>query len=70
MPKTGGLICWYFSGAPTKRPHLTDLAVDLTHNRGLVTVASVLPTGSRSADQKDTLVKEDVPYLVCSSDGL
>jgi amino acid transporter len=52
-----------FSGAPTKRPQLTDLAVDLTHNRGLITVASVLPTGSRSADQKDTLATTIQDYL-------
>ena len=52
-----------FSGAPTKRPHLTDLAVDLTHNRGLITVSSVLPSGSRSADQKDTLSSTIQEYL-------
>jgi amino acid transporter len=52
-----------FSGAPTKRPHLTDLAVDLTHNRGLITVASVIPSGSRSADQKDTLTSTIQEYL-------
>jgi len=32
-----------FSGAPTKRWHLVDLAVSITHNRGLATVATVLP---------------------------
>jgi len=52
-----------FSGAPTKRPHLTDLAVDLTHNRGLITVASVIPSGSRSADQKETLTSTIQDYL-------
>lgn len=52
-----------FSGAPTKRPYLTDLAVDLTHNRGLITVASVIPSGSRSADQKETLASTLQEYL-------
>jgi amino acid transporter len=52
-----------FSGAPTKRPHLTEMAVDLTHNRGLITVSSVLPSGSRSADQKDTLASAIQEYL-------
>ena len=52
-----------FSGAPTKRPHLTDLAVDLTHNRGLITVASVLPSGARSTDQKETLSVAIQEYL-------
>lgn len=52
-----------FSGAPTRRPHLTELAADLTHNRGLVTVASVLPSGSRSADQQDTLATTIQDYL-------
>jgi len=52
-----------FSGAPTKRPHLTDLAVDLTHNRGLITVASVLPSGSRSTHQQETLTGTIQEYL-------
>ncbi|AFY69866.1 amino acid permease-associated region [Thalassoporum mexicanum PCC 7367] len=32
-----------FSGSPTKRWHLIELAAIITHNRGLITVASVLP---------------------------
>jgi amino acid transporter len=32
-----------FSGAPTRRWHLIDLARSLTHNRALMTVATVLP---------------------------
>jgi amino acid transporter len=52
-----------FSGAPTKRPHLTELATDLTHNRGVVTVASVLPAGSRSTEQQDTLESTIREYL-------
>ncbi len=52
-----------FSGAPTKRPYLTELAADLTHNRGLITVASVLPSGARSADQKEILASTLQEYL-------
>jgi hypothetical protein len=43
------------SGAPTKRWHLIELATSLTHNRGLVTVASVLPAGARNLAQQETL---------------
>ena len=42
-----------FSGAPTKRWHLLDLANALTHERGLVTVASVLPEGSRDVGRQE-----------------
>ncbi|MEO1070263.1 MAG: amino acid permease, partial [Cyanobacteria bacterium J06638_6] len=52
-----------FSGAPTKRPHLTELAVDLTHNRGLITLSSVLPSGARSASQQDALESTIQDYL-------
>ncbi|MGB3202947.1 MAG: Na-K-Cl cotransporter, partial [Nodosilinea sp.] len=52
-----------FSGAPTKRPHLTNLAVDLTHNRGLITLSSVLPSGARSASQQDSLETTIEDYL-------
>ncbi|MBW3554042.1 MAG: Na-K-Cl cotransporter, partial [Gemmatimonadetes bacterium] len=37
------------SGAPTRRWHLLELAQSLSHGRGVVTVSSVLPEGSRSA---------------------
>ncbi|MFW6079955.1 MAG: Na-K-Cl cotransporter, partial [Gemmatimonadota bacterium] len=40
------------SGAPTRRWHLIELANALTHGRGLITVASVLPTGSRGVDRQ------------------
>ncbi len=39
------------SGAPTKRWHLVELASDLSHRRGVLTISSVLPEGSRSADR-------------------
>ncbi|MEM7064087.1 MAG: amino acid permease [Cyanobacteria bacterium P01_B01_bin.77] len=41
------------SGAPTKRWHLIELARDFTHNRGLITVASILPTGARTLKQQE-----------------
>lgn len=60
------------SGSPTRRWHLIDLASSLTHNRGLVTVASILPLGSVSRDRvysmeetiRDYLVKRGVQSLV------
>jgi hypothetical protein len=44
-----------FSGAPTKRWHLLDLANALTHQRGLITVASVLPEGSRDVARQEEM---------------
>ncbi|MDY7021253.1 MAG: Na-K-Cl cotransporter, partial [Cyanobacteriota bacterium] len=40
-----------FSGAPTKRWHLVELASAFTHNRSLFTVCTVLPSGSRDPAQ-------------------
>ncbi len=40
------------SGTPTKRWHLIEIARAFTHNRGLITVASILPSGSRSILQQ------------------
>ncbi|MFW6206056.1 MAG: Na-K-Cl cotransporter, partial [Gemmatimonadota bacterium] len=40
------------SGAPTSRWHLVELARSLTHNRGLMTLATVLRTGTRDAGQR------------------
>lgn len=51
------------SGAPTKRWSLIELAEDLTHNRGLVTVSSVLPRGSRNVAQQAALEKTVRDYL-------
>ncbi len=42
------------SGIPTRRWPLIEMASALTHNRGLITVASILPSGSRSLDQQRT----------------
>ena len=52
-----------FSGAPTKRWHLIQLAAELTHNRGLITVASVLPPGSRIGAQQEALEATIQDYL-------
>lgn len=43
------------SGAPQKRWPLIELADDITHHRGLVTVSSILPTGSRDVAQQTEL---------------
>ncbi|MBZ8180395.1 APC family permease [Oscillatoria salina] len=40
------------SGAPTKRWSLIELADAFSHNRGLITVSSVLPSGSRNVAQQ------------------
>jgi solute carrier family 12 sodium/potassium/chloride transporter 2 len=47
------------SGAPNKRWHLIELATSLTHNRGLMTVSSILPLDlvgrDRQVSMEDTL---------------
>ncbi|WP_265263066.1 APC family permease [Spirulina subsalsa] len=43
------------SGIPRKRWPLVELADALTHNRGLVTIASILPPGSRDMGQQTDL---------------
>ncbi|MGF1492625.1 MAG: Na-K-Cl cotransporter [Microcoleaceae cyanobacterium] len=40
-----------FSGAPTKRWHLVELAAAFTHRRSFFTVCTVLPAGSRAPAQ-------------------
>lgn len=52
-----------FSGAPTKRWHLLDMANMLTHQRGLITVASVLPEGSRDVSRQESLEGTLQEYL-------
>ena len=52
-----------FSGAPTKRWHLIDMADALTHKRGLFTVASVLPEGSRDVGRQEKLEATLQDYL-------
>ena len=51
------------SGAPTKRWSLIELADALTHNRGIITVASVLPSGAREQNQRDRLERNIRDYL-------
>ena len=51
------------SGAPMRRWPLIELASGFTHNRGLITVSSVLPSGSRDAAQKAVLEGTIREYL-------
>ncbi|MEL4896661.1 Na-K-Cl cotransporter [Crocosphaera sp. Alani8] len=51
------------SGAPTKRWPLIQLAQALTHNRGLITVSSVLPQGSRDIAGQAVLERRIRDYL-------
>ncbi len=60
------------SGAPTSRWHLIDLASSLTHNRGLLTVSTVLASESVTPDRlydmegtiREYLLRRGVPGLV------
>ena len=60
------------AGSPTKRWHLIDFANTLTHDRGLLSVASLVPDGSMSIEQmhsmktsiRDFLSKRGVQGLV------
>ena len=51
------------SGAPKKRWALVELADSLTHNRGLITVTSILPSGSRDMAQQTVLEQKICDYL-------
>jgi len=51
------------SGAPTARWHLIELANQFTHARGIVTVSSVIPAGSRDAAQVAALEQTVREYL-------
>ncbi|MEO0406409.1 MAG: amino acid permease [Cyanobacteria bacterium P01_A01_bin.135] len=51
------------SGSPSRRWSLVELADALTHNRGLVTVSSVLPSGSRDMGQQAAMEQTIVEYL-------
>ncbi|HAC62603.1 MAG TPA: Na-K-Cl cotransporter [Cyanothece sp. UBA12306] len=51
------------SGAPTKRWPLIQLAEALTQNRGLITVSSVLPMGSRDMGKQAILERRIRNYL-------
>ncbi|MDZ7683556.1 MAG: Na-K-Cl cotransporter [Fodinibius sp.] len=43
------------SGAPTKRWHLIDLASSMTHNRGILTIASVITSENMTTERKQLL---------------
>ncbi len=51
------------SGVPSRRWHLVEVASALSHNRGLVTIASVLPTGARDTQQQVTMEAMIQDYL-------
>lgn len=51
------------SGAPMRRWPLIELASVITHNRGLITVSSVLPSGSRDPAQQTQLEAKLRDYL-------
>jgi amino acid transporter len=51
------------SGAPTSRWHLIDLANSFTHGRGLMTVSTVLPSDSISADRQQNMETTIHEYL-------
>lgn len=51
------------SGAPTKRWSLIELADAFVHNRGLITVSSILPSGSRDLVQQVQLEATIRDYL-------
>lgn len=51
------------SGAPQKRMSLIELADGFSHNRSLMTVSSVLPSGSRDLQQQQKLEKTIYEYL-------
>lgn len=51
------------SGAPTKRWHLIDLASSLTHNRGILTISTVLKDDNITTERKQTLEKNIREFL-------
>ncbi|HKK44556.1 MAG TPA: amino acid permease, partial [Balneolaceae bacterium] len=51
------------SGAPTKRWHLIDLASSLTHNRGILTISTVLRKDNITTERKQVLEKNIREFL-------
>jgi len=51
------------SGAPTKRWHLIDLASSISHNRGLMTVSSVLPPDLVNRERQTSMEETLYEYL-------
>lgn len=65
------------SGAPTKRWHLIDFASSITHNRGILTISSVLTSKNISSERKqmmeenirDFMAKRSIQGLVRVTTG-
>jgi len=51
------------SGAPTKRWHLIDLAASITHNKALMTVATVLPEDTADEERLFSMEQVITDYL-------
>jgi solute carrier family 12 sodium/potassium/chloride transporter 2 len=51
------------SGSPTRRWGLVELANSLSHNRGLFTIISILPSGSRDIPQQEEMEETLSNYL-------
>jgi len=51
------------SGAPTRRWHLIELAANFSHNRGLLTVSTILPSDSVTQDRKRAMERNIQDYL-------
>jgi len=51
------------SGSPTRRWSLVELANSLNHNRGLFTIISILPSGSRDIPQQEEMEETLSNYL-------
>ncbi len=51
------------SGAPTRRWHLIELASTLTHNRGILTISSVLTADKMTTDRQQQMEKNIQEYL-------
>ncbi len=62
-PKTWRPRPLVLSGSPSKRWHLIDFANSLTHNRGILTVATVFPEGNVSRERLDNMEDEIGNFL-------
>jgi amino acid transporter len=63
-PKTWRPHPLVLTGAPTNRWHLVEIASSLTHNRGILTLATVLTSESISSERKKNLEKNIREFLV------
>ncbi len=62
-PKTWRPNILVLSGAPTRRWHLIDLASSITHNKALITVATILPRDKFSKERQAGLENNIAEYL-------